>query len=139
MPADDTTDREGGASPSPTERTGGVIFSLDLTEETEDSGSDALAEGFHAGNKVGGILKEANGGDAGGPGREAGGRVFCGDSTNGQDRNFDGRADLRKTSETLRRSIPGFRRRRKDGAEENIAGASGGGRLGSFERVARDT
>jgi len=83
-------------------------FQFGLTKETEDSGSHALAKGIHSGSKVGGILEEANGGDAGGPGREAGGRVFCGDSTNGQDRNFDGRADLRKTSETLRRSILGF-------------------------------
>jgi hypothetical protein len=74
MPADATTDQEGGASPSPTERTGCAIFSSDLTEkaeeaeETEDSGSRVLAKGIYSGDKIGRVLDEADGGDAGGAG-----------------------------------------------------------------------
>ena len=51
-------------------------------------------EGADGGGGIGGVLEEADGGYAGGPGGEARGGVLEGDAADGDDWDFYGGADL---------------------------------------------
>jgi hypothetical protein len=72
------------------------------------------------GADVGGILKQSNGGEAGG----AGAQTFCGildgDAADGDDWNFHRAANFVEAGDALRRAVLQFRWRGKDWAEENV-------------------
>ena len=95
-------------------------------------------QGANDGGGVGGILKEADGGDAGSASGEARGRVIKSDAANGQDRDGNGGANFLEPRYALRRPEWSLRGSGEDRAEEDVAGASGGSRLSGGERMAGD-